>query len=187
MIQRPGELWVVRHADTDWSNIGRHTGRTNIPLSRGGRETPAALRERLQGQAWDLVHTSPLERARDTCRLAGFEGAERDELVEWDYGSYEGETTPQIRERRPDWDLWRHGAPGGEDAAAVGRRVDRLLGSLPDDAGKVVIFSHGHVLRVLAARWLGLAPEHGALFALAPGGIGVLGWERERRVMRSWG
>lgn len=182
----PVELWVVRHADTEWTATGQHTGRTDIPLTHDGRGAAVALRERLVGLEWDLVHTSPLKRARDTCSLAGLDGEDREELVEWDYGSYEGETTAQIRERRPDWDLWRHGAPGGEDAAAVGRRADLLLASLPDE-GRVVVFSHGHVLRVLAARWLGLAPEHGALFALAPGGIGILGWERERRVLRAWG
>lgn len=179
-------LWVIRHADTEWTMSGRHTGHTDIPLTGAGRSAAVALRERLAGHEWTEVLTSPLQRARDTCSLAGLEGVLREELREWHYGDYEGESTPQIRRRRPDWDLWRDGCPGGETAVDVGARADRLIASLPAE-GEVVVFSHGHLLRVLAARWLGLEPQAGALFALAPGGHGVLGWERERRVLRGWG
>jgi probable phosphoglycerate mutase len=182
-----GEVYAVRHADTAWTASGQHTGRrTDIPLTEPGREAAIALRERLAGHEFALVLTSPLKRALETCELAGFEGVPNSDLEEWDYGEYEGITTPQIREQCADWDLWRDGCPGGENAAEVGARADRVLEQLPED-GDVLLFSHGHILRVLTARWLRLEPEGGALFALAPGGIGVLGWERERRVLRGWG
>jgi probable phosphoglycerate mutase len=134
------------------------------------------------------VLTSPLSRAADTCRLAGFgDRAEaREELVEWDYGEYEGLTTPAIRERRPGWSLWRDGAPGGESPAQVGERADRLLAELRGLSGDAALFAHGHVLRVIAARWLGLAPRDGALLALSTATVSVLGWERETAVLRLW-
>jgi probable phosphoglycerate mutase len=134
------------------------------------------------------VYTSPLGRAADTCRLAGLEGAAevRDELLEWDYGEYEGRTTPEIREERPGWLLWRDGCPGGEAAAAVGARADRVLAELDEVEGAVALFAHGHVLRVLAARWLGLAPKSGALLRLDTATVSVLGWERELAVVRRW-
>ncbi|GAC1435589.1 MAG: histidine phosphatase family protein [Solirubrobacteraceae bacterium] len=179
-------IWVVRHADTEWTATGQHTGRTDLPLTAAGRRAAEALRERLDRPSWAQILTSPLRRARDTCRLAGLEGAECEHLLEWDYGAYEGRTTAEIRAERADWDLWRHGCPDGEDAGAVGARADVLLASLPTD-GDVLVFSHGHLLRVLTARWLGLEPSGGALFALAPGGVGILGWERDRRVLRGWG
>ena len=181
-----GEVVIVRHADTEWTVSGRHTGRTDIPLNDKGRAVAAALSERLSGRSFAAVWTSPLARARETARLAGFPHAEeRAALVEWDYGEYEGLTRAQIVELDPDWDLWRDGVPGGEHASDVGARADAVLAALPSD-GDVLIFSHGHMLRVLTARWLGLPPDDGALFALAPGGVGVLGHEHDRRVLRSW-
>jgi broad specificity phosphatase PhoE len=180
-----GELVIVRHADTDWTVSGRHTGRTDLPLNEAGRAKALALRGRLAGRTFATVWSSPLARARETARLAGFAPAERSELLEWDYGAYEGLTSAQIRELRPGWDLWRDGCPGGEDAADLERRADALLATLPPQ-GDVLVFSHGHMLRVLSARWLGLPAPDGALFALAPGGIGVLGHEQQRRVLRSW-
>ena len=180
-----GELVIVRHADTDWTVQGRHTGRTDLPLNEAGRAKALALRGRLAGRTFATVWSSPLVRARETARLAGFDPTERTELLEWDYGAYEGLTSPQIRELRPGWDLWRDGCPGGEDAGDLARRADALLATLPP-RGDVVAFSHGHMLRVLTARWLGLPAPDGALFALAPGGIGVLGHEQQRRVLRSW-
>ncbi len=179
-----GELVIVRHADTDWTASGQHTGRTDIALNAAGRTRAGSLRERLAGRRFVAVWSSPLRRALETARLAGFEPSERDDLMEWDYGEYEGLTSAQIRERRPDWDLWRDGCPGGEDASDVGRRADAVLAGLPND-GSVLVFSHGHMLRVLTARRLGLAAVDGALFLLAPGGIGVLGHEHERAVLRS--
>jgi len=180
------ELWIVRHADTEWSASGQHTSRTDLPLTAAGRAAALALRDRLAGRDFALVLCSPLKRARETCELAGLTARDEPRLREWDYGDYEGMTTPEIRATRPGWDLWRDGCPGGEDAAAVGERIDAVLAALPD-TGDVALFSHGHALRVLTARWLGLEPADGALFALPPGAIGVLGYERERRVLRGWG
>jgi probable phosphoglycerate mutase len=180
------ELWIVRHADTEWTASGQHTSRTDLPLTEAGRAAARALRERLAGHEFALVLCSPLQRARETCELVGLAAQDEPRLTEWDYGEYEGMTTPQIRAARPDWDLWRDGCPGGEDAAQVGRRIEALLASLPGE-GDVALFSHGHALRVLTARWLGLEAADGALFALAPGAIGVLGYERERHVLRAWG
>jgi probable phosphoglycerate mutase len=178
------ELVIVRHADTDWTVSGQHTGRTDLTLNEAGRAKALSLRPLLDHREFVAVWSSPLARARETARLAGFDPPVRDELAEWDYGNYEGLTTAQIRARAPGWDLWRDGCPGGERAAAVGARADALLARLPA-AGDVLLFSHGHLLRVLTARWLGLEPAAGALFVLAPGAIGVLGHEHERRVLRS--
>ena len=178
------ELVIVRHADTDWTASGQHTGHTDVALNERGREAARRLPAKLAHWGFESVFESPLRRAVETCELAGY-GARaqvRAELREWDYGSYEGLTTTEIREQRPDWDLWRDGAPGGEDAAAVGARADAFLGELPP-GGDVLAFSHGHFLRVLIARWLGLEPVGGALFAIAPGAVGALGHERERRVL----
>jgi broad specificity phosphatase PhoE len=180
-----GELVIVRHADTDWTASGQHTGRTDLPLNEEGGAKALALRPRLAGRTFAAVWSSPLVRARETARLAGFTPEERGELVEWDYGAYEGLTSAQIRELRPGWDMWRDGCPDGEDAADVARRADAVLATLPPD-GDVLVFSHGHMLRVLTARWLGLPATGGALFMLAPGGVGVLGYERQRRVLRRW-
>jgi broad specificity phosphatase PhoE len=179
-----GELVIVRHADTDWTQSGQHTGRTDLPLNEIGRTRARALRGRLEGRTFAAVWSSPLVRARETAALLGFAPQPRVELEEWDYGDYEGLTTEQIRERAPGWDLWRDGCPGGEDAADVGARADAVLASLPAE-GDVLVFSHGHMLRVLTACWLGLAATDGALIAIAPAAIGVLGHEHGRRVLRS--
>jgi broad specificity phosphatase PhoE len=166
----------------------RHTGRTDIELTEHGREQARRLRRVLEGRDFARVITSPLSRAVQTCALAGLgDGAEHSEmLLEWDYGEYEGLTTPQIRERRPDWVLWRDGCPGGEAAADVGARVDPLVAELRNADGDVALFAHGHVLRVLTARWLELGPHEGALFALETGTLSTLGWERETAVVRCW-
>ncbi|MGA2469347.1 MAG: histidine phosphatase family protein [Solirubrobacteraceae bacterium] len=183
-----GQLVVVRHADTDWTVSGRHTSRTDIALNATGRADAAALAARLAGRSFVAVWCSPLARAVQTCAIAGFgdRALERAELREWSYGAYEGMTTEQIHAAAPGWELFRDGCPDGEDAAAVGGRCDAVLASLPAD-GDVLAFAHGHLLRVMIARWLALAPAAGALFELAPAGIGVLGYERERRVLRSLG
>ncbi len=185
-------VWIVRHTDTEWSASLRHTGRTDVPLSAAGREAAGRLGRRLEGVEFAAVICSPLRRARETAELAGLHcTSEAAGLAEWDYGDYEGLTTAEIRRGRPGWDMWRDGTPGGEDAAAVGDRVDAVLAEL-DKAGldpreeEIVLVAHGHVLRVLTARWLGLAPSDGALFALEPGGIGRLGYERDRRVLWGW-
>jgi broad specificity phosphatase PhoE len=182
----PREIVLARHGETEWSRDGRHTGRTDIPLTDTGRREAELVGGALKQWSFSQVLSSPLERALETCRLAGLGDAARttEDLLEWDYGEYEGITTAQIRESRPDWYLWRHGCPGGEQAADVGRRVDRVIASLAD--GDVALFAHGHVLRVLAARWIGLAPEFGAVLALGTGTLSVLGYERETRVVKRW-
>ena len=182
------DIVLIRHGETEWSRDGRHTGSTDIPLTDEGRRQAELVGSWLAGRDFARVLTSPLSRALETCRLAGFgDRAEpREELLEWDYGEYEGLTTPQIRERRPDWYLWRDGCPGGESAADVGRRVDRVVAELREADGDAALFAHGHVLRVLTARWLELDPEKGALFALATATLSVLGWERETAVIRVW-
>jgi probable phosphoglycerate mutase len=185
---RPPEIALVRHGETEWSRDGRHTGRTDIPLTEVGRLRAERVGAALRGRTFAAVLTSPLARAAETCRLAGFGDVARlrNELMEWDYGEYEGRRTVEIREERPDWSLWRDGAPGGETAADVGARVDRIIEELRASRGDALLFAHGHVLRVLAARWLGLDPQEGRLFALDPATISVLGWERETAVIRLW-
>jgi broad specificity phosphatase PhoE len=182
------EVVLVRHGETEWSRDLRHTGRTDIPLTEAGRREAEQLGPALAGYNFARVFTSPLERAAKTCRLAGLgDSAETtDTLLEWDYGDYEGITTKQIREGRPGWFLWRDGCPGGETAAEVGARVDPLVDELAALDGDVALFSHGHVLRVLTARWLALPPESGALFALGTGTLSILGFERDVRVIRRW-
>jgi broad specificity phosphatase PhoE len=182
------EVVLVRHGETDWSRTLKHTGRTDVPLTEAGRREAGLLREALAGRRFERVLTSPLGRAVETCRLAGLdELAERSEaLLEWDYGEYEGATTDEIRNGRPGWLLWRDGCPGGETAADVGARVDPLIAELRAPRGDTIAFAHGHVLRVLAARWLGLGPEAGSLFALSTATLSVLGFEREIAVLRRW-
>ncbi|HEU4410943.1 MAG TPA: histidine phosphatase family protein [Polyangiaceae bacterium] len=179
---------LVRHGETPWSLAGKHTGRTDIALTDAGRDAARRVGEALAGRAFARVLSSPLARALDTCRLAGFgDRAERDEaLLEWDYGEYEGLTTPEIRAARPDWWLWRDGCPGGEAPGEVAARVDPLVASLAASEGDVLVFAHAHLLRVLAARWLGLPPSEGRLFALGTASLSALGFEREERVIARW-
>jgi broad specificity phosphatase PhoE len=188
MPARRPEVVLVRHGETEWSRDGKHTGRTDVPLTERGREQAEALGATLEGRRFELVLTSPLQRASETCRLAGYgEVAQpREELREWDYGAYEGRKTVEIREEHPGWTLWRDDVPGGETAAQVGARVDSVIAELRSLAGDAALFAHGHVLRVLAARWLGLEPAAGGLFALDTATISVLGYERETAVLRVW-
>jgi broad specificity phosphatase PhoE len=183
-----GEAVLVRHAETEWSLNGRHTGRTDIPLTEHGREVAAGLRERLDAWSFDLVLVSPSLRARETCELCGLDADAqlRPDLLEWDYGDYEGLTTPEIREQRPDWRLWRDGCPGGESAADVGARADRVIAEILSSHARVVAFSHGHMLRVLGARWMALGPELGARLGLSTAAICVLGHERDTQVIARW-
>ncbi len=188
-MERSGQrLILIRHGETEWARDGRHTGRTDIPLTELGRLQAMVLGDRLRGRSFDRVMTSPLQRASETCRLAGVaEGAEiSDDLREWDYGEYEGRRTADIRQEVPGWSVWRDGASGGETAVGVGARADRVIAQALSTEGETVLFAHGHYLRVLTARWLGLAPQDGKLFALAPATIGVLGFEREQRVIIRW-
>jgi broad specificity phosphatase PhoE len=185
-----GRVWLIRHAETEWSRDKKHTGRTDIPLTDEGREVARAMRERLAGQRFAAVFVSPLSRARETAELAGLgdRAQVRDELVEFDYGAYEGITTADIREERPGWSLWRDGSPGGETPDQVGERVDRVIAEvlpLVQDAD-VAIVAHGHVLRVLAARWLEQPASFGGRLALETGALCALGFEREVRVLARW-
>jgi probable phosphoglycerate mutase len=182
------EIALARHGETEWSRDGRHTGRTDIPLTDTGRRQARLLGESLAEWSFVKVLSSPLQRALETCKLAGLEDSVEttDDLLEWDYGEYEGITTPQIRESRPDWYLWRDGCPGGEQPGDVGARADRVLAAIADCDGDVALFAHGHILRVIAARWIGLGPEAGALLALNTGTLSVLGYERETRVLMRW-
>src|SRR5215204_2678007 len=181
------EIVLVRHGATEWSRDGRHTGNTDVPLTEPGRDQAAALGAALEGRSFARVLTSPLSRAADTARLAGFGHAEkRDELREWDYGAYEGRKTSEIRKERPGWTLWADGVPDGETAAEVAARVDAVLAELRTVKGAALVFAHGHLLRVLAVRWIDLEPEAGRLLALDPATVSVLGYERETPVIRVW-
>jgi probable phosphoglycerate mutase len=174
-----GNVYLVRHGQTEWSVSGQHTGRSDIPLTATGEENARRLGARLEDLSFALVLTSPLQRARRTCELAGF-GAHAivdPNLTEWDYGSYEGRRSADIRRERPGWDLFRDGCPGGEDAAAVGARADRVLTRIRAVAGDVLIFAHGHILRVLAARWLAMPPENARFFLLGTAALSILGCE----------
>jgi broad specificity phosphatase PhoE len=182
------EIVLARHGETEWSRDLKHTSHTDIPLTERGREEAARLRPAFADRTFERVLSSPLERALETCRIAGL-GDRVDttaDLVEWDYGEYEGITTAEIRKARPDWYLWRDGCPGGEDAAEVGARVDRVIAELATHSGDAVVFAHGHVLRVLAARWVGLAPESGALLKLDTGTLSAVGYERDTAVITRW-
>lgn len=184
----PLNLVLVRHGETEWSRLLKHTGRTDVPLTATGREQAAAAGTRLAKVEFARVLVSPLRRARETAELAGLlDGAEvTDDLVEFDYGDYEGITTVEVREHRPGWDFWRDGCPNGETHEEGGARADRVLARLGDGEGDIAVFAHGHILRVLAARWIGLEPRAGGAFPLSTGAICRLGHERERRAIWRW-
>ena len=180
------EVVLIRHGETEWSAALRHTGRTDLPLTEKGEREAQAVGEALRARRFALVLSSPLRRALETARLAGFDPQVRDELAEWDYGDYEGKTTAEIRETVPDWTIWRYGGPGGESPVEVAARVDRALAEILAVEGDVLVFAHGHVLRVLCARWLELEPQDGRLFALDPATLSILGHERETPVVKMW-
>lgn len=184
------QVVLVRHAETEWSETGRHTSRTDLPLTDEGRRKARLLGERLDGERFTRILTSPLARAADTCRLAGFgEGEVRADLCEWDYGEYEGRSTADIREDEPGWTLWHDGAPGGESPEQVTARVDRLVAEsceLCEEGCDVLVFGHGHLLQALAVRWVGLPIRDGRLLRLSAGGLSRLTWKREYRVIDTW-
>jgi probable phosphoglycerate mutase len=181
------ELWLVRHGPTEWSESGRHTSTTDLPLLPAGEEAARGLAARLGGVDFSLVLTSPRLRARRTAELAGYpEAVVDDDLVEWGYGDYEGVTTPEIRETVPGWTVWTHPSPGGETASEVGARLDRVVARAREVDGRTLVFAHGHSLRVLAARWLGLDVAGGRLLRLDTATISVLGNERETPVVLRW-
>lgn len=182
---------LVRHAETEWSLSGQHTGTTDLGLTDRGLVLTEHLRRRLDGTRFDRVLTSPLRRAMETCRIAGFADQAEvcDDLVEWDYGEYEGRTTADIRTEDPGWELWCDGAPGGESPEDVSDRIDRVVAALLDRCAHgedVLVFGHGHSLKALTIRWLGLDIVHGRHLDLGTGSVSVLGWKRELRVLDSW-
>ena len=183
-------VYLARHGETAWSLTGQHTGLTDLPLTERGERNAVRLGERLRGLSFARVFTSPLQRARRTCELAGFEAvaAVDPDLVEWGYGQYEGMKTDDIRKQRPDWNLFRDGCPGGESVAAIGARADRVVARLRAVDGSALVFSSGHVLRVLAARWLGLDAAGGRYFHLNTATLSILGYEHDRTepIVRLW-
>ena len=211
------ELWLVRHGETEWSLSGKHTSRTDVPLTEHGRQRAVELRDYLKGMKFDAVFVSPMQRARETCAIAGYgDVAVVDErLREWDYGVYEGRTTAEIGAEIPGWSVWKNEIVGGETVEHVGERADSVIvRALVADSvvaraleptskkrdpstssgqamghpsyGRVLLFAHAHILRILAARWIGLAAVGGERFALGTGSVSVLGWERETRVVQHW-
>ena len=181
-------IWLARHGETEWTLSGQHTGRTDIALTPAGRRRAQALGRYLAARSFALVLTSPLGRALETCRLAGYGSAAEvtDDLREWDYGIYEGRTTAAIRAVEPGWSTWTSPIPEGESLEQVGARAHRVMDRTLGAGGDVVLFGHAHILRVLAACWIGRPPGDGRLFALATASISPLGWERESRVIETW-
>ncbi len=182
------QAWLVRHGETAWSKSGQHTGRTDVPLTDAGRAQGRRLRRKFERRRFALVLSSPMSRALETARLAGFgDVVEIDpDLHEWDYGRYEGMTTSEIRKAAPGWSVWTHPIPGGETADEVAARVDRVIARVRAAPGDAALFAHGHFLRALAARWLGLPATEGRLFALSTATVSILGWERETPVVERW-
>ncbi len=190
MKTRSPQVVLVRHGETAWSRSSQHTGRTDMPLLEDGRKMGTLLGEPLRAWRFAAVWTSPLSRAAETCALAGYGtvAQRRDDLMEWHYGDYEGRTGAEIRAARPGWSIWKDGVPNGETVAQVGARVDRIIAEARAVDGDVLLFAHGHLLRILAARWLGLPPEGGRLFLLSTASISVLGLDGEamQPVLASW-
>lgn len=180
------EIWLMRHGETEWSRSGQHTSRTDLPLTPMGEDRARRLGKLLEGRKFALVLSSPMRRALDTCRLAGFNPEVSEDMREWDYGEYEGLTTAQIRQTAPGWAIWTAPPKGGETLEQVSARADRVVARALEAGGDVALFGHGHMLRVFAARWIGSAPDCGRALALATGSVSVLGWEHDWRVIRLW-
>jgi broad specificity phosphatase PhoE len=183
----PGELWLVRHGETEWTATGRHTSHTDVPLTETGRVQATSVGGVLAGRPFAVVLSSPLSRSAETSRLAGYGDRVEtdDDLKEWDYGEYEGRTTAEIREERPGWTVWA-GSPGGESLEDVAARARRVIDRATASGGDAALFSHGHFLRILGAAWVGLPPEGGRLLSLGTASLSILGYEREARVIRGW-
>lgn len=185
-LHRP-RVVLVRHGQTGWSASGKHTGRTDVPLSELGRRQAEALGEMLAGDEFAAVLASPLSRAWETMQIAGYgDGIASDDLMEWDYGRFEGRKTADVREDTPDWSVWSHPIVDGESVDEVGRRADRVIDRALAEEGTVLLFGHGHALRILGARWIGLSAAEGRKLGLDTGTVSTLGWERENRVIRRW-
>jgi probable phosphoglycerate mutase len=185
--ERDAELWLVRHGETEWSRDGKHTSTTDLDLTESGVQVARTLRDRLADDSFDLVLSSPRYRARRTAELAGFTEVEVDEdLVEWDYGDYEGITTPEIRETVPGWTVWTHPTPGGETSEQVTARLDRVVARARKTGGRVLVFGHGHSLRALTARWIEQPVSEGRFFKLDTATVSTLGYERDFPVILTW-
>ena len=182
------QLWLIRHGETEWSLSGAHTGRTDLPLTERGRQRAESIGRLLNGRPFRLVLTSPMQRAKETCRLAGYGGQAitDDDLCEWDYGEYEGRSTADIQRDRPGWNLWRDGVVNGETVEHVGARARCVIDRAVSSGGDTALFAHGHILRIVTACWLELPPDAGRLFALDTATLSVLGWEHDSRVIRQW-
>jgi broad specificity phosphatase PhoE len=181
-------IYLIRHGETEWAKNGRHTGRTDIPLTDAGREQAGFLLPIFDDVKFARIFSSPLQRALETAKLAGLGSrVELDnELLEWDYGDYEGLTTKQIREQAPGWSIWTHPCPNGEMIEQISQRAERVVATLRSISGNVAIFSHGHFLRVLVSRWIGLSADHGSRFLLGTSTLSILGYENELPVIRTW-
>ena len=188
MPREEQKVYLLRHGETEWSLNGRHTGVTDVPLTENGRIAARLLQPILAKEAFALALTSPLSRARETCALAGLgkQANVEPDLIEWNYGEYEGLTTEQIRLTRPDWSVFRYGCPGGETPDQIGARADRVLTKVRASEGDVALFAHGHILRVLAARWINLSPGYGEHFLLDTATLNVLGYYRESPAFKIW-
>jgi broad specificity phosphatase PhoE len=189
MLQFPHKkIYLIRHGETEWTLNGKHTGTTDIPLTKNGEMQAELIGNRLRGHAFQMILSSPLQRAANTCEIAGFlKEARRDpDLVEWNYGEFEGLTMDEIHKKIPHWNIFSHGAPGGESVADLNARANRVLAKIQFLHGDVALFSHGHFLRALAARWLQLMAEDGRLFALYPASISILGFEHNAHVLNLW-
>jgi broad specificity phosphatase PhoE len=182
------KVYLLRHGETEWSLNGQHTGVTDIPLTENGRMAARLLQPILAKETFALVLTSPLQRARETCELAGLgkRASVAPDLIEWNYGEYEGRTTEQIRLTRPGWSVFRDGCPGGETPDQIGARADRVLTKVRATEGNVALFAHGHILRVLAARWINLSASYGEHFLLDTATLNVLGYYRESPAFKIW-
>lgn len=181
------EVWLIRHGETEWSRSGRHTGTTDLPLTADGEAEAESLRDMLAGMTFDQVLSSPRQRARRTAELAGLGDVElSDDLVEWDYGDYEGRTRVDITDERPDWSIWTDGAPGGETPDEISARVDRVIAGCRTTGGRCLLLAHGHVLRALAARWIEQPVEVGAHFPLDTGKVCVLSYDRGTPTLDRW-
>jgi broad specificity phosphatase PhoE len=182
------QLWLIRHGETEWSLSGAHTSRTDIPLTARGEERAAKIRDYLAHRNFSLVLTSPMLRARETCRIAGYGDVAQVEenLREWDYGIYEGRTTAEIRKEQPNWSIWDAPPPEGEPVEHVAVRAQQVIDRAVNTGGNVALFAHAHILRILAVTWLGLPPRDGSLLALSTGSVSTLGFERETRVISTW-
>ena len=181
----PSQLWVVRHGETEWSHSGQHTGRTDLPLTPAGEQQARELGKFLGGRPFGVVLTSPLLRACETCRLAGYGhyAVADPSLREWDYGEYEGRTSAEIQRQRPGWSLWKDGVPGGESIEQVATRAQSVMDRVLARSGDALVFAHGHILRILLSCWLGLPPQDGRLFALGTATVTTLGYEHDTRVI----